>query len=70
MKMKLCVVVVLQVGCMLDNAQTQVGGHGEGRRGVRGLKSGGHHFRHPGLGLARVTVHETVNQGERRFSRN
>jgi len=38
--------------CMLDNAQTQVGGHGEGRRDGQRLRSRGHHFRHPGPGLA------------------
>jgi len=46
--------------CMLDNAQTQVGGHGEGRRDGRILSSRGHYFRHPGRGLACVAVQETV----------
>jgi len=55
MKMNLCVVVVLLVCCMLDNAQTQVGGHGESKKGGRGLRSRGHHFRHPGPDLARAS---------------
>jgi len=46
--------------CMLDNAQTQVGGHGEGRRDGQRLRSRGHYFRHPGPGSACVAVQETV----------
>jgi len=46
--------------CILDNAQTKVGGHGEGRRGGRKLRSRRHYFRHPGPGLACVAMQETV----------
>jgi len=50
--------------CMLDNAQTQVRGHGEGRRSGRVLRSEEHHFRHPGPGLACVAVQKTMSTNE------
>ena len=65
MKMKLtvlCVLVVVLVGCMLDSAQAQYGGHGEGGGSFRGRD---------GLSpvRGRSGARNRVNQGAARFDR-